>query len=254
MARMSSQTVLISGASAGIGAATARLLATGGHQLILLARRPDKLDALAHELSSLTTVHTISADVRDSAAVRAALTKLPAFDTLTVLINNAGLALGLDKAQDASTDDWDVMIDTNIRALTHLTRLVLPGFVARKRGHIVNLGSVAGSYPYPGGNVYGATKAFVERFSLNLRADLHGTGVRVTNIEPGMVETDFSAVRFRGDDARAAEVYRGAHPLTADDIAESIRWCIELPERVNINRLELMPTTQSFGPFPISRT
>jgi len=248
-----SEIVLITGASAGIGAATATLLSGRGHSLVLIARRQDRLDALRAELPS--PVHTIAADVRDRATVEAALAELPpAFANLTVLVNNAGLALGLEKAQDANLTDWDIVIDTNIRALCHLTRLCLPGFIARKHGHVVNLGSVAGSYSYPGGNIYGASKAFVERFSMNLRADLHGTGVRVTSVEPGMVETDFSAVRFRGDEAKAADVYRGANPLTAADIAESIRWCIELPKHININRLELMPTTQSFGAFPIART
>jgi 3-hydroxy acid dehydrogenase/malonic semialdehyde reductase len=170
-----------------------------------------------------------------------------------VLVNNAGLALGLEPAPRADLDEWERMIDTNTRGLAILTRLLLPGMVERGRGHVVNVGSVAGTYPYPGGNVYGATKAFVHQYSLNLRADLVGTGVRVTCVEPGMAETEFSLVRFQGDAARAAKVYEGVRPLSGEDVAEAILWCLALPAHVNVNAVELMPVQQAFSPFAISR-
>jgi 3-hydroxy acid dehydrogenase / malonic semialdehyde reductase len=168
-------------------------------------------------------------------------------------VNNAGLALGLNPAQEADLDDWDQMIDTNCKGLVYCSRAILPGMVARKRGHVINLGSVAGTYPYPGGNVYGGTKAFVHQFSLNLRSDLHGTGVRVTCVEPGMADTEFSLVRFSGDQAKADNVYTGMQPMTADDIAESIHWAATMPQHVNVNTLELMATAQSFAPFQVAR-
>jgi len=172
---------------------------------------------------------------------------------VSLLVNNAGLAVGLDPAWKADLDDWDTMIDTNIKGLTYVTRALLSGMIELGQGHVINLGSIAGSYTYPGANTYGATKAFVERFSLNLRSDLHGTAVRVTNIEPGLAETEFSVVRFKGDDDKADSVYKGTKPLQPEDIAESIVWCASLPPHVNINRLEIMPTGQSFGPLPIVR-
>jgi 3-hydroxy acid dehydrogenase/malonic semialdehyde reductase len=172
---------------------------------------------------------------------------------IDVLVNNAGLALGLEPAHQADLDDWDQMLDTNCRGLVHVTRAVLPGMVERGRGHVVNLGSVAGTYPYPGNNVYGATKAFVHQFSLNLRSDLHGSGVRVTCIEPGMAETEFTTVRFAGDQAKADAVYGGMQPLTADDIAASVLWAVSQPAHVNINVIELMPVAQSFAPFQVAR-
>ena len=175
------------------------------------------------------------------------------FAEIDLLVNNAGLALGLNPAQQADLDDWDQMIDTNCKGLTYCTRAILPGMVARGRGHVINLGSVAGSYPYPGGNVYGGTKAFVHQFSLNLRSDLHGTGVRVTSVEPGMADTEFSLVRFGGDQAQADDVYTGMQPLTADDIAEAIYWAATQPQHVNVNRIELMATDQSFAPFQVAR-
>jgi 3-hydroxy acid dehydrogenase/malonic semialdehyde reductase len=170
-----------------------------------------------------------------------------------VLVNNAGLALGLGPAQEADLDEWDQMIDTNCKGLTYCTRAILPGMVARGRGHVINLGSVAGSYPYPGGNVYGGSKAFVHQFSLDLRSDLHGTGVRVTSVEPGMADTEFSTVRFGGDKEQADAVYAGMQPLTADDIAEAIYWAAAQPPHVNVNRIELMATAQSFAPFQVTR-
>ncbi len=194
-------------------------------------------------------------DVRDRAAVARAVAALPeGFAAITVLVNNAGGAFGLEPAQAADLDDWDTMVDTNCKGLMYVTRAVLAGMVERDRGHVINLGSVAGTYPYPGGNVYGATKAFVEQLSLNLRADLSGKRVRVTNIEPGMAETEFSLVRFKGDEARARAVYQGFPPLTAEDVAEAVYWCASLPEHVNVNRLELMSVMQSFAGFSVKRT
>ena len=193
----------------------------------------------------------LTLDVRDRAAVAAAVAGLPPeFAAIDLLVNNAGLALGLNPAQDADLDDWDQMIDTNCKGLVYCTRAILPGMVARGSGHVINLGSVAGTYPYPGGNVYGGTKAFVHQFSLNLRSDLHGTGVRVTCVEPGMADTEFSLTRFGGDRAKADAVYAGMQPLTPDDIAESIHWAATLPAHVNVNTIELMPTSQSFAPVP----
>jgi 3-hydroxy acid dehydrogenase/malonic semialdehyde reductase len=197
----------------------------------------------------------IELDVRDRAAVAAAIAGLPApFAAVDVLVNNAGLALGLEPAPRADLDHWQQMIDTNCTGLVTVTRAVLPGMVERRRGHVVNVGSVAGSYPYPGGNVYGATKAFVHQFSLNLRSDLHGTGVRVTCIEPGMCGgTEFSTVRFGGDQTRADAVYAGVTPLSADDVAEAVAWATAQPAHVNVNTIELMPVAQSFAPFQIHR-
>ena len=189
-------------------------------------------------------------DMQDTGAMKTAVVALPPVD---VLINNAGLALGLAPAHMADTDDWDTMIDTNIRGLVHLTRMILPGMVERKRGHIINIGSMAGNWPYPGANVYGATKAFVRQFSLNLRADLHGTNVRVTNIEPGLSQTGFSVARFKGDQDKADAVYAGTTPLNADDVAETIVWAATLPVHVNINTLEVMPSCQSFAALNIHR-
>lgn len=245
-------TVFVTGASSGFGAAVARRFAAGGARVIAAARRLDRVRDLAAGLGP--HVLPLELDVRDSAAVTAAVAGLPAeFSAVDLLVNNAGLALGLHPAQDADTGDWDQMIDTNCKGLVHCTRAVLPGMVSRRRGHVINLGSVAGSYPYPGGNVYGGTKAFVHQFSLNLRSDLAGTGVRVTCVEPGMADTEFSLVRFDGDQARADSVYAGMRPLTADDIADSIHWAATVPAHVNVNVIELMPTAQSFAPFQVAR-
>jgi len=247
------QTVFVTGASAGFGAAITRRFVAEGARVIALARSKDKLDALAGELGD--AVLPVQLDVGDPDAIKAAVDALPAeWAQVDVLVNNAGLAKGLEPAQRAELADWDEMISTNVRGLAHVTRAVLPGMVERGRGHVINLGSIAGTYPYPGGNVYGATKAFVHQFSLNLRADLHGTGVRVTNIEPGMVGgTDFSKVRFDGDQAKADKVYAGTTPLTAEDIAESVYWAAAQPQHVNINVIELMPVVQSFSPLQIFR-
>jgi 3-hydroxy acid dehydrogenase/malonic semialdehyde reductase len=245
-------TVFITGASSGFGAAVARRFAAGGARVIAAARRTDRVRDLAAELGPL--VLPVALDVRDRDAVAAAVAGLPAeFSAVDLLVNNAGLALGLGPAQDADLDDWDQMIETNCKGLAYVTRAVLPGMVARGRGHVINLGSVAGSYPYPGGNVYGGTKAFVHQFSLDLRSDLHGTGVRVTCVEPGMADTEFSLVRFDGDQSKADSTYAGMQPLTADDIAESIHWAATLPAHVNVNTIELMPVAQSFAPFQVAR-
>jgi 3-hydroxy acid dehydrogenase/malonic semialdehyde reductase len=248
----SSATVFVTGASSGFGAAIARRFAADGARVIAAARRLDRVRGLAAELGP--RVLAVQLDVRDAAAVAAAVAGLPdEFAAVDVLVNNAGLALGLNPAQDADLADWDQMIDTNCKGLAYCTRAVLPGMVARGRGHVINLGSVAGGYPYPGGNVYGGTKAFVHQFSLNLRSDLHGTGVRVTCVEPGMADTEFSLVRFDGDRASADGVYAGMQPLTADDIAESVHWAAGLPAHVNVNTIELMPVAQSFAPFQVAR-
>jgi 3-hydroxy acid dehydrogenase / malonic semialdehyde reductase len=245
-------TVFVTGASSGFGAAVARRFAAGGARVVAAARRADRLKDLTAELGS--QVLPVTLDVRDRAAVFATVADLPAeFAAVDVLVNNAGLALGLHPAQDADLDDWDQMIDTNCKGLVYCTRAVLPGMVARRGGHVINLGSVAGTYPYPGGNVYGASKAFVHQFSLNLRSDLHGTGIRVTCVEPGMADTEFSTVRFSGDKTKADAVYAGMQPMTAGDIAESIYWAATMPRHVNVNRIELMATAQSFAPFQVAR-
>jgi 3-hydroxy acid dehydrogenase/malonic semialdehyde reductase len=246
-------TVMVTGASVGFGAAIARRFAATGARVIVCARRSDRVTALAHELGD--RVHAIELDVRDRAAVDRTIAALPAeFAAIDVLVNNAGLAKGLEPAQRASLDDWDQMVDTNCKGLMYATRAVLPGMVARGRGHIINIGSVAGSYPYPGGNVYGASKAFVHQFSLNLRSDLHGTGVRVTCVEPGLASgTEFSTVRFDGDQDRARAVYTGVDALGPDDVAETVHWVASLPPHVNVNVIELMTVAQSFGAFQIHR-
>ncbi|HIJ63827.1 MAG TPA: SDR family oxidoreductase [Rhodospirillaceae bacterium] len=252
MTDLSASTVFITGASSGFGAATARRFAADGARLVIAARRADRLQALKAELT--VPVHILQLDLRDRGAVAAAVAGLPAeFAAIDVLVNNAGLAAGLEPAHKASLDDWDLMVDTNIKGLMYCTRAVLPGMVERKRGHIINIGSVAGAYPYPGGNTYGGTKAFVEQFSLNLRNDILGSNVRVTNIAPGMCETEFSLVRFKGDADKAASVYKGIKPLSADDIAECIHWVAALPRHVNINILEVMPVNQAFAGFSVHR-
>jgi 3-hydroxy acid dehydrogenase / malonic semialdehyde reductase len=244
--------VFVTGASSGFGAAVARRFAADGARVIAAARRTDRLQDLKDEFGA--QILPMQLDVRDRDRVAAQVTGLPEeFKAIDLLVNNAGLALGLNPAQDADLDDWDQMIDTNCKGLVYCTRAVLPGMVARGRGHVINLGSVAGSYPYPGGNVYGGTKAFVHQFSLNLRSDLHGTGVRVTCVEPGMADTEFSLTRFSGDKAKADAVYAGMQPLTPDDVAESIHWAATLPAHVNVNTIELMPTMQSFAPFQVAR-
>lgn len=246
------QVVLVTGASSGIGAATCRAFIASGHRVVGWARREDRLVALAEELGSEFSFQVV--DVTASAQVDAALASLPSeTSAISILVNNAGAAFGREKAGEAALSDWQSMIDLNVKALVGVTHAVLKGMLARKAGHIINLGSVAGTYPYAGGNVYGATKAFVEQFSLNLRSDLLGTPIRVTNVEPGAVKTDFSLVRFRGDVAQAEAVYAGLDSLTAEDIAECVHWCASLPARVNINRVEVMPTAQACAGFTFNR-
>ena len=245
---------LVTGASSGIGEAVARRYAAAGVKVIAAARREERLAGLVDDFGE-DLIFISVLDVRDLAAIERLLTSLPdAFAEVDVLVNNAGLALGLEPAQDAVLDNWERMIETNCTGLVYMTRALLPGMVARRRGHVVNMGSVAGTYPYPGGNVYGATKAFVHQFSLGLRADLHGTGVRVTSIEPGLIGgTEFSEVRF--DDAeKAAGVYAGTKPLGPEDIAAAVEWVTSQPEHVNVNVLELMPVSQSFGALPVDRS
>ena len=248
----SDHVVLVTGATSGFGRATARRFIAAGARVVAAGRRADRLKALAAECG--TRLHPVVLDVRDQDAVFAAVAALPGpFAAVTVLVNNAGLALGLGPAHEVDLDDWTTMIDTNVRGLAQMTRAVLPGMVERGRGHVINMGSIAGEYPYPGGNAYCGTKAFVRQFSLALRADLNAHNVRVTVIEPGMAETEFSEVRLK-DAAKAKAVYRGVTPLSAEDIAETIFWTATLPEHVNINVLEVTPTAQAFGPFAIHRT
>jgi 3-hydroxy acid dehydrogenase/malonic semialdehyde reductase len=248
------RTVLITGASSGFGTAAARRFAALGDRVVAAARRTGRLTELAQELGP-GVLFPVTLDVRDRAHVERLPAELPAdFADIDILVNNAGLALGLEPAQAADVGQWEQMIDTNCTGLVCVTRAFLPQMVARGRGHVVNLGSIAGTYPYPGGNVYGATKAFVHQFSLNLRSDLHGTGVRVTSVEPGLSGgTEFSQVRFGGDRDRAEAVYTGALPLTAEDIAAAIEWATSQPPHVNVNVIELMPVSQSFAPFQVHR-
>jgi 3-hydroxy acid dehydrogenase/malonic semialdehyde reductase len=246
--------VFVTGATAGFGAAIARRFAREGHKIVAAGRRRERLEALKKELGA--PVWTVELDVRNREDVMKAFDFLPPdFAEVDVLVNNAGLALGLEPAPAANLDDWDTMVDTNVKGLMYCTRAALPGMVARNRGHIVNLGSVAAMYPYPGGNVYGATKAFVHQFSLNLRSDVHGTAVRITDVQPGMCGgTEFSEVRFRGDTARAAKVYEGVGaPLSADDIADAVFWVTTRPAHVNVNAIEIMPVAQAFNAFKIDR-
>lgn len=247
--------ILVTGASAGFGASIARLLAPLGHKIIATGRRADRLDDLAQELGP-DRVLPLVFDVTDRAAVEKAIAGLPAeWADIDVLVNNAGLALGLEPAQEADLDNWDRMIDTNVKGLTYVTRAVLPGMVRRDRGHVVNIGSIAGSWPYFGGNVYGATKAFVRQFTLNLRTDLLGTKVRATDIEPGLVGgTEFSNVRFAGNDEKAANVYANTTPLTSEDVAETVRWIITLPAHFNVNMIEIMPVVQAFAGMKIVKS
>jgi len=248
------KTIFVTGATAGFGEAIARLFANHGWKLILVARRQERLDKLKEELGKKVKVHTAVMDVRNKDQVEKVINELPAdFSKIDVLINNAGLALGLEPAQRANLEDWDTMIDTNIKGMLYVTRKILPQMVERDDGVIINIGSVAGAYPYPGGNAYGATKAFVRQFSLNLRADLLGKFVRVTDIAPGAAETEFSLVRFKGDEDKAKVPYKGIDPLTAENIADAVFYVVNLPRHVNINFMEIMPTQQSFSPFAFSR-
>lgn len=246
-------TALVTGASSGFGLAIAERLAQRGLKLVLLARRKDRLEALAARLPVRS--HVITCDVRDQQALASALTQLPAdFTDIDVLVNNAGLALGLEPADRASWADWQQMIETNCTAVAYLTRLVLPGMVERRKGHVFLMGSVAGHYAYPGGNVYGASKAFVEQLARGLRADLVAQNIRVTHIAPGLAGgSEFSEVRFHGDSERAKSVYAGTHPLMPNDIAECVDWALAQPAHVNINSIEVMPVAQASGPLQVYR-
>lgn len=251
---MSNKTALITGASAGIGLAAARSLSKQGYQLILVARRESKLREIAQSLP--TPCHVIACDVIDFEQLSAKLQSRPdTYSNIDLLLNNAGLALGLATADKTDWHDWQTMIETNCLALAFLTRQVLPGMVERNQGLIINLGSTAGNYAYKGGNVYGASKAFVDQFSINLRADLLGTKVRVTNLIPGLIAgTEFSKVRFHGDMDAAGSVYADCDALTPDDIANTIAWIVSQPEHMNINRLEVMPTCQAPAGLAVDKT
>ncbi|HEX7814045.1 SDR family oxidoreductase [Dyella sp.] len=246
--------ILVTGASSGFGEAIVRRFVADGHRVVAVGRRGPLLEKLADELGREHVLPFVL-DVSDRAAVAALPANLPAeFAAVDVLVNNAGLALGLEPAQQADMDNWETMVDTNIKGVMYATRSFLPGMVERGRGHVINIGSVAGSYPYPGGNVYGATKAFVRQFSLNLRADLLGTPVRVTDVEPGLAGgTEFSKVRFHGDASRAAKVYENTQFLSAEDIAQTVFWIASLPPHFNVNTIEVMPVTQAFGPLAVHR-
>jgi 3-hydroxy acid dehydrogenase / malonic semialdehyde reductase len=249
-----SQVVFITGASSGFGEACAHRFSVAGRPLILAARSVDKLEALADSLRERSPVHVAALDVTDSDSIDRFFSNLPdEFRQIHTLINSAGLALGMEPAYAAKLEEWETMIETNVKGLARITRRVLPGMVQRNSGHIINIGSTAGSWPYPGGNVYCATKAFVQQFSRTLRADLLGKQIRVSNIDPGMAETNFSRVRMRGDEKKAEDVYQGTKPLCAEDIAEIIHWVTSVPEHVNINSMEIMPLCQGWGPLAVNR-
>lgn len=246
------KTVLITGATAGFGAAMARQFAEAGWRVVGTGRRAERLRKLKDELGA-DRFHPAVFDIRDASAMDEALSSLPeSFRGIDVLVNNAGLAIGNAPAPHPKLEGWLTTIETNVTALVTLTHKLLPGLIERK-GLIVNISSVAATYPYPGANVYGGTKAFVTQFSLGLRSDLHGTGVRVTSIEPGLCETEFTLVRTGGDQAASDALYKGAHPLTADDIAAAVLWVANLPPHMNVNRLEVMPVTQSWPGFQFAR-
>ncbi len=247
------KTAFITGATSGFGRACAEIFAEKGWDLVLCGRREERLQELQKQLTEVA-VHTVVCDVRKREQVENMVKTLPeSHSNIDLLVNNAGLALGMKPAQDADLDDWENMVDTNIKGLLYVTRALLPAMVSRGKGDIINIGSIAGSWPYPGGNAYGATKAFVKQFSNNLRADLHGTGIRVSNVEPGLAESEFSVVRFHGDKEKADAVYEGTEPLTPVDIAEIVYWLADRPSHVNVNRLEVMPVCQSWSPFAIHR-
>lgn len=249
-----SKIVLVTGATSGFGEATATVFAKAGYKVIVTGRRKERLLDLKNTLVGCDIL-PLCFDVTNKKEVFDAIASLPAeYKNIDILVNNAGLALGLGKANDADLDDWETMVDTNIKGLLYVTKAVLPVMVERKSGYIFNLGSIAGNWPYEGGNVYGATKAFVKQFSLNLRTDLRGTNIRVTNIEPGFSKTEFSDVRFKGDKERADQVYKGTKALDKEDIANAIFSLSQLPAHVNVNRIEMMPTMQTCGGLFVERT
>ena len=245
--------ILVTGATAGFGESITRRFVQQGHKVIATGRRHERLQELKEELGE--SILTLQLDVRNRAAIELAMEQLPAdWRNIDVLVNNAGLALGMEPAHKADPDDWETMIDTNNKGLVYMTRAVLPGMVERNRGHIINIGSTAGNWPYAGGNVYGATKAFVRQFSLNLRVDLHKTAIRVTDIEPGLVSgTEFSNVRFKGDDDKVGKTYENANALTPEDVTEAVWWVATLPKHVNLNTLEMMPVSQTFAGLSVHR-
>jgi 3-hydroxy acid dehydrogenase/malonic semialdehyde reductase len=245
--------IFITGATAGFGAAMVKRYINAGHKVIATGRRLDRLEKMKAEYG--INLYPLELDVQDKIGVAKAIDSLPIeWSQIDILVNNAGLALGVNSVQKSSLEDWETMVQTNINGLLYCTQKILPGMVQRNKGHVINLGSVAGEFPYAGGNVYGATKAFVHQFSLNMRADLLGTNVRVTNIEPGMCQTEFSEVRFNGDKSKADSVYQGVHALSADDIAETIEWVTSRPAHVNINVISLMPVQQAFAGFSVDRS
>ena len=244
-------TAFITGATSGFGEAIARALSREGYKIVALARRKERLEALAKELGN---THIIVADIRDKKAVFDGVANLPQeFRDIEVLVNNAGLALGLEGVAQTSIEDFETMVDTNIKGFLYSTKAVLPLMIARKSGYIFNLGSTAGAWPYPGSHVYGASKAFVKQFSLNLRNDLVGTNIRVTNIEPGLCKTEFSEVRFRGDKAKADSLYENTNFITSEDIATILVNCLNMPGSVNINRVEVMANTQTWAGLAIEK-
>lgn len=248
------KTAMITGATSGFGKSTAELFAKNGYDIVITGRRQNRLETVRKELEGTAAVHAVLMDVSDREAVyRASKEILETFGAMDVLVNNAGLALGLEPAHRAEISDWEEMVDTNIKGLMYCTRALLPAMAKKGSGHIVNIGSIAGTYPYPGGNAYGATKAFVKQFSRNLRADLAGTGIKVTNIEPGLAETEFSIVRFKGDRDKADKVYENTEPLAAEDIAQTVFWVVSTPSHVNINSVEIMPVCQAWGPLSVTR-
>ncbi|WBA83377.1 SDR family oxidoreductase [Endozoicomonas sp. GU-1] len=251
---MSLPTVLITGATSGFGLASARLFAQHGHSLIITGRRSERLLALAEELTPEVPVHSVTLDVRDARAVSDMVDSLPdEFRNIEVLVNNAGLALGAGPAWEASLEDWHTMIDTNVTGLVNVTHKLLPILREQPKAAIINLASVAANWAYPGSHVYGGSKAFVAQFSRNLRCDLAGSGVRVTSLEPGMCETEFSLVRFKGDQAKSDSIYQGVNPLRPEDIADIIFWIAQQPAHININTLEVMPTSQAWDNFKVVR-
>lgn len=244
--------ICITGATAGIGLATAERFLVNGWKVIATGRRKERLDALNQKYPG--QVLALEFDVRDKEAVATAFASLPEeFKNIDVLMNNAGLGLGLSPAHECELDDWETMVDTNIKGTLYVTRAVLPRMVARKQGYVINLGSIAGTYAYPGGNVYGATKGFMLQFSRGLRCDVHGTGIRVSDIEPGLLESEFSQVRFKGDEQKVTNLYKNGNPLIPEDVAETVWWLVSLPERVNVTQVEIMPTTQSLAAARVYR-
>ena len=251
---MVKKNVLVTGASSGFGEAIARKFLSEGHRLILVARRKERLISLVDEFDASDRCLIIGLDVRDRKKIDQEITGLPVgFKRVDILVNNAGLALGLGPAETSDPEYWEMMIDTNIKGMLYFSRSILPGMVERRSGHIVNIGSIAATWPYPGGNVYGGTKAFVQQFSRNLRCDLVGRNIRVSLVEPGMSETEFSIVRFKGDREKAKSVYEKMKPIVGEDIAETVFWLTSMPEHINVNQIEIMPVAQAWSPFSVHR-